>query len=194
MNNGEKNYCGQNLLILSLRKCPLLCMSLSGRARKATSELSAEELACEAGVDNIVKKLDRVFKQDENLRCFNNYLAFENYRRDKSENIDQYLSEFDRRHYKLRECGATLPDAVVACRLLKSCNLSDMHFQLALSTTPKMTFEDMRCTLKRLLSEGGSTLSSACGTSSTVNIKSENFPCETFYGERWNRNKRDSRR
>ena len=125
-------------------------LSLSGRARKATSELSAEELACEAGVDNIVKKLDRVFKQNENWRCFNNYLAFENYRRDDSENIDQYLSEFDRRHYKLRECGVTLPDAVVACPLFKSCNLSEMHFQLALSTTPKMTFEDMICSLKRL--------------------------------------------
>ena len=54
-------------------------LSLSGRARKATSELSSAELKSESGIENLLKKLDRVFLQDENWRCFNNYLAFENY-------------------------------------------------------------------------------------------------------------------
>ena len=103
-------------------------LSLTGRARKATSELSMDELKSEDGIDNLLKKLDRVFMQDENCRCFDNYLAFENYRRAEGDSIDQYLSEFDRRHYKLKECGVQLPDAVVACRLINSCNLSEVHF------------------------------------------------------------------
>ena len=130
-------------------------LSLSGRARKASSELTAAELKAETGVTTLLDKLDRVFLQDVNWRCFNNYLAFENCRREDETSIEEFLSEFDQRHYRLKESGVKLPDAVLACRLLKSCNLSDVHFQLALSTTPSMTFENMRKTLKRLFADGG---------------------------------------
>ena len=127
-------------------------LSLTGRARQASSELTVSELKSDTGIDNLLLKLDRVFLQDKNWRCFNNYLAFENYQRQPETSIDQYLSEFDRRHYKLKESDVVLPDAVIACRLLKSCNLSHVQFQLALSTTTDMTFENMRATLKRLFS------------------------------------------
>ena len=130
-------------------------LSLNGRARKASSELTANELKADDGTKTLLEKLDRVFLQDANWRCFNNYLAFENCRREDETSIDKFLSEFDQRHYRLKESGVDLPDAVLACRLLKSCNLSDVHFQLALSTTPAMTFENMRKTLKRLFADGG---------------------------------------
>ena len=98
-------------------------------------------------------KLDRVFLQDKKWRCFNNYLAFENCKRSDDQSIDDFLSEFDRRHFKLKECEVVIRDAVLACRLLKSCNLNDVLFQLALSTTKEITFENMRATLKRLLAD-----------------------------------------
>ena len=160
-------------------------LSLTGRAR-ATSELSMDELKNEDGIDNLLKKLDRVFMQDENWRCFNNYLAFENYRRAEGDSIDQYLSEFNRRHYKLKECGVQLSDAVVACRLIKSCNLSEVHFQLALSTTPKMTHDDMRNTLKRLFAEGGGGISNVGSGSQPVLLEVKNEPLavnDAYYGE-----------
>ena len=108
-------------------------LSLGGRARKATSEIPVSDMKSENGIDTLIAKLDRVFLQDKNWKCFHTYLAFENYRRPKDCSIDEYLSEFDLRHYKLKECKVELPDAVVACRLLKSCGISDMHLQLALS-------------------------------------------------------------
>ena len=95
-------------------------------------------------------KLDRIFLQDENWKCFNAYLAFENLKKGEDKTIDEYLSEFDLKHHKLKECGVTLSDAIIACRLIRSCNLSEVHFQLALSTVANMTFEDMRKTLKKL--------------------------------------------
>lgn len=159
-------------------------LSLAGRARKASSELSVDELNTDDGMKNLVKKLDRVFLQDANWKCFNTYLAFENYRRPKDSSIDAYLSEFDLRHYKLKECGVTLPDAVVACRLLKSCGLSDMHFQLALSTTAKMTFEHMRCTLKKLFSENKHLLSSETSSEISESVKVEPiFASHVLYGD-----------
>ena len=130
-------------------------LSLTGRARQATSELKVEELKSDDGVKNIFTKLDRIFQQDENWRCFNAYLSFETFRKTEKQSMDEFLSEFDMRHFKLKECGVKLPDAIVACRLIKSCNLGEMQFQLALSTVPNMTFEDMRMTLKKLFSDIG---------------------------------------
>ena len=128
-------------------------LQLKGRARQATSKIPTADMKSEKGMEKILEALNRVFGQDENWKCFNTYLAFESYHRDKDCSIDEYLSEFDMRIYKLEACKVKLPDAVIACRLLKSCSLSDMHFQLALSTVPNMTFEDMRCTLKKLFVE-----------------------------------------
>jgi hypothetical protein len=157
-------------------------LSLTGRARNASSELTVDEINGSGGMKMLFDKLDRVFEQDENWKCFNTYLAFENYRRSKECSIDEYLSEFDLRHHKLRECKVVLPDAVIACRLLKSCGLSDVNFQLALSTTPKMTFEDMRTTLKKLFTESGHLLTGEAACSGE-NVKVEPvLENEAFYG------------
>ena len=172
-------------------------LTLSGRARQASNELSVLELKSSDGYKLLMEKLDRVFLQDINWKCFNSYLAFENYRRGPETPIDEYLSEFDRRYHKLKECDVTLPDAIIACRLLKSCSLSDVHFQLALSTTKNMTFDDMRSTLKKLFTNIGARAISNSGECSSVAIvKSE--PNDAFCGRssrrgrgnfepRWNR-------
>ena len=68
-------------------------LSLTGRARKASSELTANELKAENGTKTLLEKLDRVFLQDKNWRCFNNYLAFENCRREDGTSIEEFLSE-----------------------------------------------------------------------------------------------------
>ena len=128
-------------------------LSLSGRARQATSELQIAELESDDGLTTLLTKLDRIFLQDENWKCFNAYLDFENLRKSSDQSVDEFLSEFDLKHYRLKECGVTLPDAIIACRLIKSCNLSEVHFKLCLSTVPKMTFEDMRKTLKKIFSD-----------------------------------------
>ena len=162
-------------------------LSLSGKARKASSELKSADLKSVGGMKKLMEKLDRVFLQDPNWKCFNAYLAFENLRRNPNAPFDDYLSEFDSMYYKLKECGVNLPDAVIACRLLKSCNLNDVYFQLALSTTREMTFEAMRATLKKLFSDSGNSKSGASISVSnrddevaTVQVKSE--PMETLYG------------
>ena len=162
-------------------------LSLQGRARKASSEISVDDMKSDNGLTILLEKLDRVYLQDANWKCFNTYLSFESYRRPEKCSIDEYLSEFDLRHYKLKECGVTLPDAVIACRLLKSCGLSDMHFQLALSTTAKMTFENMRATLKKLFAESGHLLTSSEGTfdvcsSATVKVEAPSADHDVLYG------------
>ena len=57
-------------------------LSLKGRARQASSELSAEDLKGSDGLKKLFTKLDRVFLQDENWKCFHTYLSFENFSRE----------------------------------------------------------------------------------------------------------------
>ena len=152
-------------------------LSLTGRARSATSELSVNDLKGDDAMKLVIAKLDRVFALDKNWKCFHAYLNFENLSRGSECSVDEYLSEFDRRYHKLKECEVTLPDAVLACRLLKSCALSDVHFQLALSTTAVLTFENMRATLKKLFTDSSPTKTE---DSTHAVVKVEN---DVFYGK-----------
>ena len=59
-------------------------LSLSFKARKALSELKSSELKHADGMKTLLTKLDRLFLQVPNGKCFNAYLAFENARDDPS--------------------------------------------------------------------------------------------------------------
>ena len=83
-------------------------LSLSGRARQATSELKIDQLESDNGLKTLLEKLDRIFMQDENWKCFNAYLDFENLRKSSDQSVDEFLSEFDLKHYKLKDwCNST---------------------------------------------------------------------------------------
>ena len=129
-------------------------LSLTGRAREVSSELEVAELTADIGVDTLIKKLDNVFLLDKERRAFMAYQDFERFKRTKEMPIPEYMSEFDRRYYKFTKHGMSLPDTVLAFRLLESCNLDEIHFQLAMSTTISITFENMRATLKRMFGGG----------------------------------------
>ena len=128
-------------------------LSLSGKARRASSYLKMDRLNNITGVETLLEKLDGVFLQDGNWKCFNVSLSFENYPRESRASVDDDLSEFDQMYFKLLECDVTLPDVIVACSLLKNCNLSEIHFQLDLSTTSVMSFKSMRLTLKKFFTD-----------------------------------------
>ena len=45
-------------------------------------------------------------------------MEFENLRKSDDQTVDEFLSDFDLKQYKLKECGVTLPDAVVAKKVV----------------------------------------------------------------------------
>ena len=127
--------------------------SLRGKAREASIEISPDELGSETGVDILLKKLDEMFLVDKNRRAFMAYQEFERFKRNSSMTISEYINEFDRKYYQFKSHGMELPDAVLAFRLLESCNISDIHFQLAMSTAGDITFENMRKTLRKIFTQ-----------------------------------------
>ena len=81
MNSGKKNLLlWTELTDIQKKKQAIAAhLALTGRARNASSELAATEISCDNGIKNLLEKLDRVFLQDVNWKCFNTYLAFENF-------------------------------------------------------------------------------------------------------------------
>ena len=86
----------------------MVLLSLTGRARNATSEISQKDISGKEGMKLIFANLDRVFLQDETCKCFHTYLNFENYKHPKNCSIDEYLSENDLRLHKLKKCKVEL--------------------------------------------------------------------------------------
>ena len=57
---------------------PKLILCLEGESREAAMQLSKEEIQSENGVDNIIKKLNTLYKSNETLKKFNFITEFEN--------------------------------------------------------------------------------------------------------------------
>ena len=150
--------CSGNVLIgltdLSKEKQGVaIHFSLRLKAREASIEISPNELGSAVGVDALLKKLDEMFLVDKNRRASMAYQESERFKRNSSMTISEYINEFDRKYYQFKSHGMVLPDAVLAFRLLASCDLSDIHFQLAMSTAGDITFENMRKTLRKIFTQ-----------------------------------------
>lgn len=144
-----------------------LNLAVNSRARLATSELTVWEMSSSNGIELLVNKLDCIFLQDNNWCCFNTYLSFVNLKHKSNGSIDEYFCVFDNKLNKIREMKIELPNAILVCRLLKSYNLNEIHFQLALSITQEMTFNNMRH-IKKIFAESGGVLTSS-GSESVMN-------------------------
>ena len=78
-------------------------LSLSGRARVASSELSVAALNKDDGVETLIKKLDKVFLKDEGRRQFAVFHELYNLRRDSEKNVNEFIVEFEHSYFKFSE-------------------------------------------------------------------------------------------
>ena len=148
-------------------------MALKGRAQAASSELTISELKADDGVKKLLAKLDGLFLRDEGRRQFASFRNMYRYRRDPSEDVDTFVSNFEHEYFKLKGLKVTLPETVLAFMLLEACDLEDKEEQIVLSslTDSAITFEHMKAALKRIF--GGK----FSQTKSNVKVES------TFYNE-----------
>ena len=59
-------------------------------------------------------------------------------------NVLDYINEFDRLNIRIKEKDKTLPDGVLAYRILKSANISDEKQMLCRATITNFTFDNMK--------------------------------------------------
>lgn len=129
-------------------------LSLSGKARQASTEVGVVNLKKEDGVQCLIKKLDELFLLDKGRRQF---LAFQNlykFKRSSDTSVGEFVNEFERIYFRFTQEDMKLPDAVMAFMLLVACDLSEQNFQLAMSATTDVSYDNVKGTLKRVFGSG----------------------------------------
>ena len=129
-------------------------LSLSGKARIATSELSLDDLKKDNAVDLLLRKLDDVFLPDKSRRQFAAFNKLHGLRRSFDKGINDFLVEFDHVYYEFVLQGMKLPDSVMAFMLLSSCNFDDSQTQLVMSAIPVVSYESMKSAIRRIFEVG----------------------------------------
>ncbi len=149
-------------------------LSLSGKSCEISSELLVSVLNSDDGVAKLLERLDKAFLLDKNHRAFIAYQKFERFRQPKEMSIQNYITKFEGLYFKFKQHNMNLPDAVLAFRLLESCSLKDLHFQLAMSTIGDITFDNMKEILHRMFTNGSAIDDGSVG-SSTDGADSKDF-------------------
>lgn len=152
-------------------------LSLSGRARAASSEIDVADLKKDTGVETIMEKLDSLFLVDKGRRQFAVFHDLYNFRRTENLDIGKFVTEFEHVYFKFTQQGMSLPDSVMAFMLLASCKLSDSEVQIVMSAITEVTYKNMKSALKRIFA--AEIVSTSGSKVSNVEIKSE----PVFYGE-----------
>ena len=151
-------------------------LTLTGKARMATSELKVEELNSDDGVKNVIKKLDELFLKDKSRRQFMAFKRMYGMRRETNVSISNFIPSFEHVYYTFKQEDMTLPDPVVAFMLLAACNMSDNELQLVMSAVTEVTYDNMKLTLKRVSDIGLSAQSAdAPAKFDEVELKQETF-------------------
>ena len=145
-------------------------MNLEGEAEDAVLELSEDELISDASVNNVLDKLDKVFKKSDTVEKFEALDRFETYRRPHNVSISDFVIEFDKRYNKTKSLGTNVSDDLLGYRMIKSANLCDQDEKM-IKATCVLTYDDVKSKLKSIFSDAGNSLS----------VKNENIKKEEVF-------------
>ena len=149
-------------------------LSLSGKARAATTEIDIVHAPDAEAVSKIKEKLDSIFLPEKGVRQFNAFSCLFNLRRKEDVKMIDFISEFEHVAYKFQQEGMILPDAVMAFMLLGSSRLSDSESHMVMSGIKDVTFSSVRAALLRIFGHSFQAVQSmqTIGTSN-IEIKNE---------------------
>ena len=81
------------------------------------------------GMKTLIRTLDKFFSQETINSAYDAYKNFDGFRKPGDMNINDHIVEFDQRYQKSVKHKMTLPDAVLAFKLLDNANLSNHERQ-----------------------------------------------------------------
>ena len=136
-------------------------MDLQGRARETAIEIPATDLDSDTGMETLLAKLDSVFLKEEKGRAYEAYSHFDSITKDSSLSMSDYIIDFEQRYNQMKKYHMTLPDAVLAFKLLDTACLDVKNRQLALTACTNLKFADMKSALQRIF--GGKTQGASSG-------------------------------
>jgi hypothetical protein len=119
-------------------------MALKGKAKEAVQEMTLDEIKADDGFEQMIEKLDAVFKTDDNQAAYMAYRDFETFARPADMTIQDFIIKFESLNNKIKKHQMTLPDGVLAYRFLHSANLKDEEMKLCRATIAEFKYKDMQ--------------------------------------------------
>ena len=131
-------------------------------------------LESDDAVKQILKVLDKVYKKDDLSLTFETWSTFIRLRRKDTDNMVQYITNYDRKVSELKRDGIELPETVLAFQLLESVCLEKKERQLVLTAVDypqkETMYEQMR---KALIKFQGEDITTLKGSNVTFKVKEE---------------------
>lgn len=125
-------------------------LTLKGQAKEVANQVPTEEKKKENGLEILLNKLDEAFLKEPERRKFMAYQDFEECVRKEGMSICEFMREFDTKYFKMKAKNMSLPDEVLAFRLVKNCKLTDVQRNQVMASTKPLSFKEVRATLKRM--------------------------------------------
>ncbi|VDI06062.1 Hypothetical predicted protein [Mytilus galloprovincialis] len=110
-------------------------LTLTGNAREVAMDVPAADLAKEDGMAKLITQLDKAFLRDDKDKAYEAYKNFDTFVKTENLSMSDYIIEFDKRYSKSKKYDMTLPEAVLAFKLLDNAGLSSRDKQLALTAS-----------------------------------------------------------
>ena len=155
-------------------------LSLTGRARDATSQILTDDLKKIDGVKTLLAKLDDVFLPEKDLRRYLMYNDLHNLRREPHTTIRDFVIVFEGIYFKIKQENLNLPDPVTAYILLSACRLAEDKVHLVMSAIRgDINYANTKAALLRVF--GNDTVSTAGSTAGTAGSSSTGVADQVVY-------------
>lgn len=102
-----------------------MALVLEGRAREIAMEIPADDLDKDTGMVTLLAKLDSVFQLEEKDRACEAFSQFGHLKKDRSVSMADYIIDFEQRYNQIKKYEMTLPNAVLAFKLLDTTCLDE---------------------------------------------------------------------
>ena len=98
--------------------------------------------------------MDKVFLRDDKDKAYEVYKNFDTLSKSENMSMSEYIVEFDKRYNQSKKYEITIPEAVLAFRLLDKANLTSSEKQLALTASSDIKYATMKSALLRIFGDG----------------------------------------
>ena len=158
--------------------CIILTLPCTGTCTIRTTVIQKGDKAklnSATGFAELLRLLDELLGKDDLQDCVDKYDEFEDYHR-TNETMREYVQVFDTKVAKLTNKSITLPQVVLAFKLIRNANISKEDKKLVLTglnyATKDQLYDQAKSALKKYCGEG---YDSACkfGSNSSVSVKLE---------------------
>ena len=100
---------------------------------------SIDELNVDDGVEKLITRLDKWYKENDLSAAYGAWTKFDAYKKTYDVTMDNYISEFMRRNNELKKHDVKIPNSILAFKMLDNAGLDFKDKQMALTA---VSFDD----------------------------------------------------